>query len=164
MLRWRSCTCACVQARVDARSNAAASWCLSIAPVSAARVPAAIVQNATRTIAPGATVTRHRSAATASSTVPVVPDSGPPSMAAASRIARPRPKNRARSVSASMLSRSAPGPVTIRCATQISGSPGVRRRRVANRAPSASRSVWTNILANAGWAMSSAGRINASSA
>ncbi len=168
MPRWRNWTCACVQASVEARSNAAASRCLSMAPTRASRVPAAIVQNATRTVAPAATVTRQRRENTASSTVPTVLDRSRPSMAAASRTLRPRPRKRARSVSAWMPLWAAPF-ATSRCAAQTSGSVGVRRRRVARMAPplpdaSPWRSVCTNILAKAGCAMSSAGRLSATSA
>ena len=66
------------------------------APSRSAATP---VANVTRTTAPGASRTRSRSAAIGSSTAPVVPDSARPSSAAGLAGERPRPMNRARSVS-----------------------------------------------------------------
>ena len=120
-----------------------------------------MVQNATFTMAPGAMVTRRRTEATASNTVPTVPDSiASRAIATGSRTPCPRPTKRARSVSTVTV----PSP-TDRCPTQIAGSVGVRRRRVARMAPeSAKYSVSTNNLAKAGWAMSVACATRASSA
>ena len=66
--RWRSCTCAWVQARVAARSKAVVSRCLSMRSSSASRDGATTVQKAMCTIAPGGIRTRLRRAKTASST------------------------------------------------------------------------------------------------
>ena len=54
MPRWRSCTCACVQASVAARSKAVASRCLSTRSSTRLAGCATIVQKAMRTVAPGA--------------------------------------------------------------------------------------------------------------
>ena len=52
MSRWRSWTCACVQASVAARSKALVSWCLSMASSSASRDEATMVQKAIRAVPP----------------------------------------------------------------------------------------------------------------
>ena len=163
--RWRSCTCAWVQARVAARSKAVVSRCLSMRSSSASRDDATTVQKAMCTIAPGAIRTRRRRAKTASSTVPTVFESGRPSIAAiAVRTLRLRPRNRALSVSTSAFP-TAPLSTTARCAAQISGSLGARRLRVAKMAPTSARySVSTNSLEKAGCVTSTAWGASTSSA
>ena len=165
MPRWWSCTWAWVQASVAARSKAVVSRCLSMRLSSALREDATTVQKATCTIAPGAIRTRRRRAKTASSTVPTVFESGRPSITAIGvRMPPPRPKNRALSVSTSGFP-TAPPSTTARCAAQISGSLGARRRRVARMAPtSAKYSVSTNSLEKAGCATSAAWGASTSSA
>ena len=75
-----------------------------------------------------------------------------PVIASAVRTLRPRPRKRALSVSICGLPITSPS-TTARCAAQISGSDGARRRRVATIAPTLSRySVSTNSLEKAGCA------------
>ena len=81
--RWCSCTCAFVQASVAARSKALMSFVLSMRSRTPSRDSATMVQNAMRTVAPGARRTRRRRAKTGSRTAPVDPDSSRPSITAA---------------------------------------------------------------------------------
>ena len=152
--RWRSCTCACVQASVAGAVEGAArrGACRSVEQLRARG--ATIVQNATRVPLPGATRTRRRRAKIGSSTVPdgvgqplavLQGRGGARWFAPARRTAR----GRSRIVICAAMSPS----TTAKWAAQICGSPGDRSRRVASSAPNSGRySVCTNIFANAGWA------------
>ena len=99
--------------------------------MAASRVSAAPVTNATLAVAPGARRTRRRRLKTGSSTGPVVPDRrAPRSSAAGLAGVRPRPRNRARSVSYST------GPSAAETWTaQIGFWSAARGRRRASRAP-----------------------------
>ena len=124
-----------------------------------------MVQNAMRAMPPGAMRTLRRRANTGSSTVPVVCDSVWPDVTASGfLLVRLRPMKRILSVSYSMPPDGWPS-TTARCAAQISGSDGARRRRVATSASlSARNSVCTNNLENTGCAMSAPWEARTSSA
>ena len=158
MPRWRNWTWACVHASATARSNVAGSRYSSARARASSREDATSVENVTRAVAPGASRTRRRRLKIGSSTAPTVLESGWPSMTDSGvRIPRPRPRNRARSVSYCTSPTVSPA-TTITCAAQTWGSPCDRGRRVASRAPSlGAHSVCTKRLENAGWAMSAAG-------
>ena len=100
--------CACVKAIEKARAAALRVAVLPHQRQRASRSAATPVANVTRTNAPGASRTRSRSAATGSSTAPVVPDSARPSSAIGLAVDRPRPRKRARSVSHSTAPPSRP--------------------------------------------------------
>ena len=116
-------------------------------------------------MSPGGTRTRRRRLTIGSSTAPVVPERGRPSITAAGvRIPRPRPRNRARSVSHCSSPTESPS-TTATWASQIGISPRDRGRRLASSVSSAgTHSVSTLRLENAGWAASAAGGARTTSA
>ena len=134
--RWRSWTCACVQARLDTRSNVAGSRYLPASARALSRDSATTVARCTRTVAPGARRSRRRRLKTGSRTVPAVFESGRrSSIAIGSRMVRPRPRKRARSVSYCTVPTISPCTV-ITCAAQT-GASRSRGRRPASSASSA---------------------------
>ena len=107
----------------------------------------------------GSRISWHRSAATGSSTAPVLPLRGR-SSASASAMDLARPRNVRRFVSTSTR----PLAPTIIRATHRGLSSGERRRRCATTTPSSVHSVSTKIFPKAGCAASAAGGDSASSA
>ena len=156
--------CTWVNAIENARAAALASRYLRTSASAVARSGATPVAKVTRTNAPGARRTRSRSAATGSSTAPVVPDSARPSSASGLAGERPRPRKRARSVSHSTAPPSRPStPSTWNAQAGVSSA--LRGRRLNSRpALCASNSVSMNSFPNAGCARSSSGRASTISA
>ena len=118
------------------RSKEAASRYLpAAASASSAARRDARSRTSTRAVAPGGMRTRRRSATTGSSTVPAVSDSGRAStMESALRKSRPRPRNRARSVSNCSAPSASPS-TTLDVKHPERRSPGSRLRRVASSVP-----------------------------
>ena len=108
------------------------------------------VEKVTRTVSPGGSRTRRRKLTIGSSTAPVVLERGWPSITAAGvRIPRPRPRNRARSVS-HCNSPTGSLSTTATWASQTGASPRARGRRLASRVSSSgTHSVSTLRLENA---------------
>src|ERR1700732_1403800 len=76
MPRWCSCTCACVQASANVRSNVAAPRYLSASSNTSSRVEATRVEKTTRAVLSGGMRTVRRRLTTGSSTEPTVFEGG----------------------------------------------------------------------------------------
>ena len=140
------------------RSNVAGSRYLSAIPSASARVLESTVEKTTRPLPPGASRRRRLRLKIGSRTAPVVFERGRPSIIDIGvRMPRPRPRKRPRSVSYCEPPVLVPSTETT-WAAQTRCSSDVRVRRVARSvSSSATASVCTKILENAGWAASSRG-------
>ena len=120
------------------------------------RESASRVHSSSVTLLSGASVKRRRRLNTGSSTQPTVFDNAAPGcIACAWRSVRRRPRKRARSVSHSPASPPSSPTTRSACAAHTSASLPSRRRRVASSMRCASsHAVCTNILENAGCALS----------
>jgi hypothetical protein len=99
ILRWRRLLCACVNARANVREAALGLLYFLASATAVSRSEAMPVENESRTDAPGTSLILGRRLRIGSSTMPVVPDNARPSSEAGRSASRPRPRNRARSVS-----------------------------------------------------------------
>ena len=111
--RCRNSICACVLASAIARATARRSWYFSMRRRAPASLSANAVVNDSRAVPPGGRRIDWRRLTIGSSTAPVVFDSGPPPPSAAGLASvRPRPMNRARSVSYSVAPPMRPRPLS----------------------------------------------------
>src|SRR5207247_1589081 len=104
------------------------SWYFWASTSAASRSDATPVANDMRTKPPGGRRTRWRKLTTGSSTAPTVPDSARPSRAIGSSVERPRPRNRARSLSHSTGPCMRPSMLST-CTAKRFGSSAARGRR-----------------------------------